>query len=343
MKILKIDNKLNEIIALPETLDDLWHFEKIIDEGDRVFGKTDRKIKASKEGEKVQRQIIFVEIEVENVSFQEFSENLKVSGIILGGKPQEFVELKAHQSIDIKIGDKISVIKKQIKNWQIERLKKAEKESASARMLVILMDDEQAELAFVNQFSINKKATISSGKSGKMYDSKKGKYFDNVYEKVVSLEPNKILVVGPGFTKENFKKFVLENNKKLKIITETVNSIGETGFRELIKSGKLEGIEKELQLTKEGKIVEDFLEALGKERGIYGIKEVKEYLKNGLLKVLIVGETKLLEDRSKVEEIMDIAEERKTELHIISSKNPQERTIHNMGGVVGILYYRKSN
>ena len=33
MKILKIDQKLNEIVVIPENLNDLWHLEKIIDSG----------------------------------------------------------------------------------------------------------------------------------------------------------------------------------------------------------------------------------------------------------------------------------------------------------------------
>jgi len=129
MKILKIDQKVNEIVVIPENLNDLWHLEKVIDSGDLVKGKTDRKIKPNKEGEKTIRQTMFVELEVENVHFQEFSENLKISGIMVGGSPKEFVELKSHQSIDLFINDKISFVKKVIKKWQIERLKKAKKES----------------------------------------------------------------------------------------------------------------------------------------------------------------------------------------------------------------------
>ena len=341
MKILKIDQKVNEIVVIPENLNDLWHLEKIIDSGDLVKGKTDRKIKPSKEGEKTIRQTMFVEIEVENVHFQEFSENLKISGVMVGGSPKEFIELKSHQSIDLFINDKISFVKKVIKKWQIERLEKAKKESASSKLLVILLDDEQAQLAFVNQFSIDKKATITTRKQGKQYAEEKSKYFDEILDKIVSLGPNKILVAGPGFVKDNFSKFVNEKNVKLpKMILETTNSVGETGFRELLSQGKLEKIEKDLQLSKETKIIEDFLAALPKGLGEYGVDKVKELINIGAVEGLIVSETYLLENRELTEEILDLGEKIGCEINIISSKNPQEKSIHNFGGVVAKLRYK---
>ncbi len=343
MKIIKIDKKINEIIVFPEILDDLWHLEKIIEKDDIVIGKTDRKIKPSKEGEKVIRETIFVHIQVENVHFQEFSENLRISGIIVDGKPKDLVELKAHHSIDIKVGEKTKIQKKEIKKWQIERLRKAEKESATSKMLVIMMDDEKTELAFVNQFSIQKKASINAQKQGKMFKEEKSNYFDKVLEEIIRLAPKKVLVAGPGFTKENFKKFV--EDKKIagfpKIILESLNSVGETGFRELISQGKLDSIEKELQLTKESKLIEEVLLCVAKEKAEYGQKEILNAINNGMVSKLILSETFLMENRNKAEEIMNIADKFNCEVHIISSKNPQEKTIHNFGGAIALLHYRK--
>ena len=87
MKVIKIDRKNNELVVVPENIDDLWHLEKIISKGDLVSGKTDRKIKPKTEGEKAMRITLFVDILSEEVSFHEHSGVLKVNGIIMGGKP----------------------------------------------------------------------------------------------------------------------------------------------------------------------------------------------------------------------------------------------------------------
>ena len=342
MKIIKIDKKTNEIIVVPENLNDLWHLEKIIDNGDLVKGKTDRKIKPSKEGEKTVRQTMFVEILVENVHFQEFSENLKISGVIVGGSPEEFIELKSHQSIDLFVNDKISFVKKIIKKWQIERLEKAKKESISSNLLVVLMDDEQAQLAFVSQFSIDKKAKITTKKAGKQYtEEKNNTYFEEVLEKIITVKPSKILLAGPGFTKENFAKFVNEKNKKIPtMFLESTNSVGETGFRELISQGKLDRIEKELQLTTETKVIEDFLAALPKGLGDYGVDKILELINIGAVERLIVSETYLLQNREVTENILDLGEKIGCGINIISSKNPLEKSIYNFGGIVAKLRYK---
>ncbi|MEI7961678.1 MAG: hypothetical protein WCI04_05065, partial [archaeon] len=220
MKILKIDQKNKEISAIPESLEDLWHLEKIIDKNDIVLGQTDRKIKPVKEGEKTIRVNIFVEIQVEDVHFQEYSENLRINGIIVGGKPEEYIELKSHQSLDIKAGEKIRIQKLIIKQWQIERLKKAEATSATSKILVVLLDDESAELAFVNQYSLNKKATIKEEKHGKRFEQEKSDYFEQILEKIIGLAPKKILLAGPGFVKENLQKFI--TNKKIKAFPQVL-------------------------------------------------------------------------------------------------------------------------
>jgi len=343
MRIIKIDKRLSEIIIAPESSEDLWHLEKIVEKGDIVSGSTDRKIKPAHEGEKAQRQVIFVELEVEDAHFQEFSESLKVNGVIIGGHPEEFIELKSHQSLNIKAGEKVKVKKKSLKSWQIDRLKKAQDASVSSKLLVILMDDEEATLAFVSQFSIDKKATIKAGKRGKMYAEEKSTYFDEVLAKTIALAPNKILVAGPGFVKENFKKFV--DGKKMKglpaVFIETVSSVGETGFGELTSQGKLATLEKELQLGKETIIIEEFLAALAKGKAEYGKKELEEALTNGAVEKLIIAESYLMEHRAEAEKIMDLADKTGCDVCIISSKNPKEKSIHSFGGAVAILRYKK--
>jgi len=342
MKIIKIDKKNNEITCIPETLDDLWHLEKITEKGDRLFGETDRKIKPSKEGEKAQRIKLFIELEIEDAKFQEYGESLRINGIILSGKPEEFIELKSHQSIEIKARDRVRLKKEKIKEWQIERLKKAQDASANANLLVVLLDDEEAELALVNEYSINKKALIKETKKGKRFEQEKSTYFDEILEKIIMLKPEKVLIAGPGFVKDNLKKFIEDKKIKgfAKIMTESTNSTGETGFKELLSQGKLEKIDRELQLSAESKTIDSFLAALAKGKAEYGKEKVFEAISMGAAEKVILSETYLMQNRDEAEKILDSAEQCGAKTEIISSKNPQEKQIHGFGGVVCTLRYK---
>jgi protein pelota len=344
MKIIKIDHKNNELVVVPESIDDLWHLEKIISKNDLVSGKTDRKIKPKTEGEKAIRITLFVEIQVEEVSFHEHSGVLKVNGIIVSGKPADLIELKSHQSLDIEPSTKISIKKESIQKWQIDRLKKAEKESATSGLLITLLDDEQADIVFVNNFSVKKKARILSGKQGKQFGEENMKYFDEIYEKIVLLEPKKILLAGPGFTRENFQKF-LESKKDKKfppILSVSTNDVGETGISELLKSGKLDALEKELQLSQESQLIEEFMKNISKNLAEYGETQVMNALNMGAVAKLILSEHFLMENRKTADSLMLLAENTRTEAHIISSKNPSEQQITGFGGVVAILRYKIS-
>ena len=60
---------------MPETLDDLWHLEKVIEGKDHIFAKTTRKIKGE-EGKDAERISMYLELEVENPALK-FNESLK--------------------------------------------------------------------------------------------------------------------------------------------------------------------------------------------------------------------------------------------------------------------------
>jgi protein pelota len=342
MKILKIDKKENEIQCIPETAEDLWHLEKILSKDDVVYGTVDRKIKPKKEGEKAERIKLFVELKIEEVHFEEYSSNLRINGIILSGKPEELIEIKSHQNLEVEIGEKIRIIKESLKQWEIDRLKKAEKSSATNGLLAVLLDDEEADIAIINSYDISKKANIKEKIKGKRYAQEKSTYFEEILEKILLLKPTKILLAGPGFTKDNLKKFI--EDKKIKgigkISTENTNSINATGFNELMKEGKIEKVEKELQLSKESKIIEEFMSLVSKGKGEYGTEKVKNAIEMGAVEKLILAETYLMQNRDNSEKILDMAEKAGSEIEIISSKNPQEKIIFGFGGIVAILRYK---
>ena len=91
MKVIFKDLKHGKIKLMPENLDDIWHLYNIIDEEDIVRGLTyrteegkDDKIR-SKKSEKKRMKL---GIRVKEVKFHEFSDRLRIHGIIEEG-PQD--------------------------------------------------------------------------------------------------------------------------------------------------------------------------------------------------------------------------------------------------------------
>ncbi len=346
MRILKIDRKENVLEIVPDSLDDLWHLEKIIEKGDLVSGHTNRKIKGKNEGDEARRINLFLKLQVENVEFDKFF-GLRVNGIILEGHPEEFIEQKAYHTLEIAVGEKIKIQKKELKNYQIERLEKAKAASARNAVLILIMDDELALFSMLKDFGVEEKCVIQSKIQGKQFDessAQEKKYFEDLLEKINEIKCEKAIIAGPGFAKGNFQKFLQQNKPKHKIefFFESTNSVGVTGLNELVKSNAIEKIVKEMEIVKESKLVEKVFEFLGKDSKlvVYGFNEVKKAVDFGAVETLIVTDKILSsEKRHDIENLMDLAEKSRGKVEIIAEQNDAGRKLQAIGGIAAILRY----
>ncbi|MFA4855834.1 MAG: mRNA surveillance protein pelota [archaeon] len=345
MRILKIDWKENFLHLVPETEDDLWHLERVIEKHDLVSGIADRKIKPRVEGEKAQRIKIFVTLDVDSLEFHRFLGQLRVSGAIVDGTPAELLEIGAQQSIEIAPGTEIKVKKQALKKFQAERLLKAAEATKKGRVLLLVLDDEQASFAIMHEFELEEKGNVRSGRSGKQFKGEdvKAKYFSEVFEKLLEIKPEKVVVAGPGFAKEEFQKYMEEKEKKgMQLFFASTNSVGKTGLQELLKGNALEKIVQEMQLVKETKLVEGILAELGKGTGLaeYGLKEVQQAVEAGAVKQLLVSDAFFLENRGESEKIMQEAEKMGAEVHLVNGEHEAGKQLGGLGGVAALLRYR---
>lgn len=343
MRILAVDERSRIIKIVPETLDDLWHLERVIEKGDWVSGGTDRKIKGE-DGKETMRVKLFVQLEAEKVEFQESTGNLRVNGIILECKPPEFLDLKAHQSIDVQTGKPIEIVKKIWGRHHIERLEKAKKATHKNPVLIVVMDDESATFAFLKEFKLEMRGTINAGRHGKMFDGEdnsENNYLKQILEKIQEYNPENSVIAGPGFTKDKLKKFLLGKKLKGKIFYEGCNSVGVTGLNELLRTGILDKIAEETQISKETKLVEKLFEHLGKndKLAVYGIKEAENAVNMRAVSELLVLDKVLLSRRDEIEELMKSAENAKANVNIISSEHEAGKKLESVTGVAALLRF----
>jgi len=348
VKIKSINKKESYLKVVPEIMDDLWHLEQVIETGDIVSGITDRKIKGRDENQKSQRVTLFVSIQTETCEFQEYSGVLKINGTITESRPEELAPLHSHQSIDFEPGKEIRIRKKEWKEYQIERLKKAEKATGKAPTLLIVLDDELAAFGVLKEFDLVISGNVIGRKTGKRFaekDDYRLKYFSEIVQKTHELNPSRIVIAGPGFTKEEFQKYLKEKQIKLAatVFFETTNATGYTGLQELMKNGALDKLVAEAQILQDSTIVERFLAELGKQSGLaeYGYDQVKEAVDDGSAGELILVDSELLSKREKIEPLMKAAENLGAKVHILNSKTEPGKKIIGFGGIVSLLRYKR--
>lgn len=147
-----------------------------------------------------------------------------------------------------------------------------------------------------------------------------------------------ILVGGPIPTKEEFLDGDYLNNelKKKIIAVQDLSYTGEFGLHELVDKSK-EVLEKE-EITKEKKVINEFLEMLRKEPGkvAYGKDEVYKAIEIGAVEKLLISEN--LPDE-EIETLQEKGEKSGAQVHIISTETREGVQIRDLGGYAAILRY----
>lgn len=332
MRVLKINLKEGIVRLRVETLDDLWHLNKVLEEGDLVTARTLRKttIKRGQEIGEGDRRPMILTIEVEKREFHPDSHSLRLTGPIKGGP--EDVQMSSYHTIQATPGLDLSIKKGKWKDYQLERLRKAKSKTL---IFICVIDREEADFAELRESGIRMLATIRSTKYRDM--EKREEYHKEVMDYLKGKEGN-IILAGPGFEAENILKFIKENEPGLakRIFLEKASTTGITGVQEVLKTS-MNRVLRESRIAQETELVEELLKRIDSEGlGVYGRKEVQDASKIGAVDTLLVSEEKVRE----FEKIMDIVESNKGRVIIISGEHESGEKLLHLGGLGALLRFR---
>ena len=339
MRIVRMDRKNNEISVIPETLDDLWHLERIVEPGDFAESRTFRSVKM---GDAEERKSVFIRVKVEKVEFAKHANRLRLTGKIMQGHPEEFVQMGKYHTIDAEKGEKITLIK-EWKQHHITRLKDAEKEAKRPKIRIIVMDDEKALTAMVMGYGMEFGPEFYSEarKRSDDFEEKKAKFYSELAKEVESRE-ERYIVAGPGFEKDNFKKYLERKNSELlkRIVFENASYAERNGVSELLKKGLISRLMGEARIEKEAALMERLMMHINKDDGLsaYGPAAVHAALDNGAAEVVMVLD-ELLRNDKKAEALAEKAE--KTSVLVVFSVEAEPgQQLKGLGGIAAILRFR---
>ncbi|AIF69985.1 mRNA surveillance protein Pelota [Palaeococcus pacificus DY20341] len=354
MKVLHRDMKKGEIKVKAETLDDLWHLYHIVEEGDVVYAKTLRK-KAQRSdslrAEKVEVIPVFLGVRAEKIDFHRFANNLRINGPIVYTSNEE-VPLGKYHTITVGEGTVITIQKPKWKGYQLDRLKEAVDASKRAKVMIVVIDDGEADMAVVREYGVDIVTSIRHNIGGKRYNTNREadekKFFHDVaktMEEIIQRESvERAIVAGPGFVKEDFYRFLQENYQDLakKVVVEDTSVTGRTGIYEVIRRGTVDRVYHENRVAKEVQLVERVIEEIAKNGLVaYGLKEVEEAANYGAIeKLLVLDELLRGEHKDKVEQLMEFVRGMRGEVIVVSSEHEGGDKLRAIGGIAALLRYK---
>lgn len=328
-----------------DNADDLWHLSHIIERGDTLYGKTYRKeMKKSDKirSEKLERVPVNLEIKVEKIEFSKDVMRLRVTGVITQGE-----EAGSYHTFNIEENSILSLTK----NWkkhQLDRIDRAIKDTLTPKVLIVCIEEGDADFGIISQYGVDFPVSVSKTIAGKheisSRDKDKKDFFNETLEKIKEFidkySLKNVIIVGPGFYKDEFLEYVKENNPDMKmaIISENVSTGGRAGVYECIKRGMLEKAQKDLRISLETKAVEKLFEGIIKNEAVYGTKAIEKALGYGAIDELLIVD-KFLKNL-EYEELTEKARDQRAKVHVISSEHDAGKKLEGIGGIGATLRFK---
>ena len=258
MKVIEknIKNNIGNIKLLIESEEDLWHLQYILEIDDIVYSLTKRKQSDTKDKirpEKLEKINVYLGIKIKKINFNNFSGRLRILGEIIS-------DIDKGLTHTINISPKSEILIK--KNWkidQLDRIKDAENYSLEKKIILLGIEEGDADIGLLKHYGITIHSHIYKS-SGKKNINLREEFFQEILIQLNDLynENSFIIIYGPGFTKEDFLKYLKYKNNKIfsiSLLKET-SCIGKNGFLEVLKSGFLKKIISNLRIEKETKILD---------------------------------------------------------------------------------------
>ena len=355
MKILETNFKKGFVKVVPETFDDLWHLYNVIYENDEVYANSTREIKPDekyarpKRGERVS---VFLGVKVEKVIWDKLLGKLRIHGIIC--QAPEIIPTGAHHTLNIALNMPVTIVKKEWAKHHVERLERARKASEKP-IIIVAIDDEGYVVALTTQYGVEVKIEQNTKLPGKLEAEKRSESTKEYFRKSLGIlrqiwkaTPNPIVIIGVGFVKNDFAKF-LENEAKdiakSVIDVKSVNNGGVAGIYEALRAGILLKAMKQLRIVEETEVVEEVLRRLGKSESnvTYGIEEVQRAVKLGAVEKLVLADATLREasdeKRLLLEGLMKNVEQKRGKIIVVSTEHEAGVKIIALGGIAALLRF----
>jgi protein pelota len=298
----RLPDGVERLTLVPESVDDLWHLQYVVEPGDLVSGDTTRRIRRDDDRLRDtggQREPMHVTLTVDSVEFHRFADRLRVSGVITDCSRED--QLGEHHTLNVEQRTEVTV-EKVFKPDQRDRIDAAVEASENPDVAVATVEEGQAYVHTVAQHGVEEYASITSTTGKGEYARPRRELFAGLGDALSHLEVDAIVLAGPGFTKEDAHEYLREEQPDLAEGMRVVDTsgVGDRGVHEVLKRGVLDELQDETRIAREAELIDDLTARIADgEKAAYGPEEVARASEYGAVEHLLVVDTWLRDRRVK--------------------------------------------
>jgi len=340
MRVLFRDDREGAIRLRVENPDDLWHLHNLVEPGDLVRASTYRREEAKADKirpERMEKVRVTLGLRAEGTEFHDFADRLRVSGTIVEG-PQD---LGHHHTLNVAVGDDLTIVK-EWRPLQFRRIDEAVAAAQKPMVTFVAIDDEEAVVAQLRQYGVRELASVRAPQHGKMYPTRDGRdvYFKEALGALRQADLGEALVVlGPGFTREEFAKYLQERAPDLAARARVFGTgqAGMAGINEAMKAGLGAKVFEETRVGIETRAVERLLEAIARGSPCAYGPEVRIAVEAGAVDTLLATDEAVRE--RQVEALVRAAEEARGKVLVVSTRHEAGKKLAALGGLGALLRF----
>lgn len=346
MRVLKknLRGDEGEIALLPESLDDLWHLQHLVERGDLVFALTHRKMPAIADKarpEKMERKTVRLGVKVEDIEFHTYSNWLRLHGVIKSG-----MDVGSYHTLNIEVGTDLSIVKHHWRPDLLQRIEDAVAESNRPRVVLALVEEGEATIGVLRQFGVQMAAELRAGSGKGDGQDHRAAFFQEVAKAIdqVAGESAQVILAGPGFAKEDLKKLIDSSYPDLavRITMDDASSVGRSGFQEVLRRGAVKTVLESSRIAQEAKLIEELFREIATDgRAAYGLKEVQMAVNYGAVERLLVLDE--MARRGDMDQMMREVGDARGKVVVFSSEFEPGDRLRSLGGVAALLRFKVSN
>eukprot|EP01129_Flabellula_baltica_P006584 TRINITY_DN2479_c0_g1_i1.p1 TRINITY_DN2479_c0_g1~~TRINITY_DN2479_c0_g1_i1.p1 ORF type:complete len:386 (-),score=110.58 TRINITY_DN2479_c0_g1_i1:12-1169(-) len=353
------------VVLIPEEPEDLWIIYNLIHVGDHIRAVTWRRISKQSDIGKSnkERKKLNLEIAIEKIDFTPEDGVIRLSGPNM--TENEWVKIGAYQSLTIENLKKFTLTKEYWDSVTIDFLNESLDPANRAEVAALLIDEGLANLVLITPYMtidkfhlsvpIPKKRKYSVSK----HDGSLKKFFENVYEGVkrnINFDIVKCLIIaGPGFVKDQFHSFVLEEaqrrgdrdiqSNKDKFLLIHGASAYKNALSDIMSTPAVVAQIEDTKASGEVQLLETFFDKMKEDENIvvYGPQEVRYASDLQAIEHLLISDqlfrSNLIAERKASVELVESVKEAGGNVVIFSSLNVAGEKLQQLSGVAAILRY----
>eukprot|EP00668_Euglena_longa_P011910 GGOE01014330.1.p1 GENE.GGOE01014330.1~~GGOE01014330.1.p1 ORF type:complete len:384 (+),score=109.75 GGOE01014330.1:37-1188(+) len=349
-----------------EDTEDLWHLYNLINAGDRLKCRTQRKVQSENSATGVTtsiKKIITVILVVQTVDFDTQVGQLRIKGTNV--HESENIKLGASHTAEIEVHMKLSLTKECWDVVHLDRLQDATDATAKADVAAVILQEGIAHLCLVtpNMTIVKQRIEVSIPRKRKSGSSSHDKGLQRFYEQILTALQRNIrweivkamIIASPGFTKDELFKYIIEESvrRELKDILENKGKFllchASSGFKHSLKEVMADPtVANKLSDTKaagEVKTLDAFYDMMSADpdRVMYGPKHCIAAAEKGAVDVLMITDTlfraQTVAERKLYVSLVEKVRETCGEVKVFSSLHVSGEQLTQLTGVAAILRF----